>query len=330
MSDKEAAKFMEDHSIVGVKLQKKHISKFVRNREYAQELRYGLRDAWNYGRNEGWGDWIKYSDDVVEGGRKSHDDKVRRETENKVRGDEILQKAHDQYNSEKYSGPVDIEGFRLCSYRSRKRSGTAMALSRATGRTESRAMMDSESIDRGMVHSDTYKWFSEAQAHTEKFINTSSTDTGTNLVIWLDLPSYLGIRQETEHEFLSGGRPGNRFHQENVSSHAHLINIGIHPNLDKQFNECIIKVKHLRTLSGIEKKPLIFDKRWETPGTALQAMPEELLFMNVAGFDLGDLREWRASDAFKWYEDMILTFGPQVDRQRLTALAERIKREFRR
>jgi hypothetical protein len=56
--------------------------------------------------------------------------------------------------------------------------------------------------------------------------------------------------------------------------------------------------------------------------------PEELLFMHVAHFDMSMIREWRQSQAYQWYQEMILTFGLPIDPERRKDLVARIRSEF--
>ena len=327
----EAQKYISENGIVGVKAKKKDINRYVRDRSKPQHLRYGLRDAWNIG--SGKGQTISYSDDIADSGAASHHAKVEKETSNKAEGDSILKSALDQYGSQHYSGVVSILGFRLCGHK----HGIAVAISRSTGKAESKAMKSSESVER-TDHADRFKWFSEAQAHTAKFVNYSSTDTGSSLIIWLDATGYLRLRSGLVHEFGSSGLALNRFHQENVSSFAHLINVGIHPDFDGDFAAMVIDVKDLQKLGSPREEELLFgtEEQEQEHQAAVQppgrrTMPNELLYAHAAGFQsFGEMEEWRQSDAFFWYQDMIETFGPVIPPARRDALLRRFREEFQR
>jgi hypothetical protein len=307
----DAGKFITDNNLKGVKAKLVSIRKYVKDKDNPQDMRYGLRDAWNKGLEKTHTNYINYSDQVVEQGRQSHQEKVTRETKNKLDGDIILATAMDEYESQKMSGPISIAGFRLCRYK----GGIAVAVSRSTGREESKSMKQSKKIER-VEHADSYKWFSESQAHAEKFVNYSSSDTGSSLVIWLDLSGYLALRKAMSHEYGSSGLKQNRFHQENVSIHSHLVNIGIHSAFDSKFQSLIINVKDLESVGKLKEQSLTF----------FELMPEELLFVRAAGFE--SVSKWRKSDAFKWYEDMVLTFGEPIAPTRRDALLRRIQEEF--
>lgn len=67
----------------------------------------------------------------------------------------------------------------------------------------------------------------------------------------------------------------------------------------------------------------------EKKDVAIQTMPDELLYAHVAGFtNPAMLSDWRKSNAFNWYKDMVLTFGTPISAERRNALVRRIKTEF--
>ena len=249
--EKEAAIFIKDNDIEWKgKISKKKVVEFSKDVKIDAHLRQGLVEAWNVGATKAQS--IHFvSDDVREEGRGSHLAKLERETRNKLEGDKVLGRALDLYHSKRMVGPVSIEGFRLCRYK----KGLAVAVSRSTGKAESKAMKKEHEIQR-MAHKDPYKWFSESSAHTEKFVNNSESDVGSRLVVWIDASVYLEIRSSLKHEYLSSGVEDNRFHQENVSGHAHLINIGIHGRVESIFNRAIVAVSDLEEGEEMENVAL--------------------------------------------------------------------------
>lgn len=250
--EKEAATFIKDNDIEWKgKISKKKVFEYSKDEKIDARLRKGLVEAWNVGATKA--QTIHFvSDEVREEGRGSHLAKVERETRNKLEGDKVLARALDLYQSQRMVGPVSIEGFRLCRYK----KGIAVAVSRSTGKAESKAMKKEHEIQR-MAHKDPYKWFSESSAHTEKFVNNSESDVGSRLVVWIDASVYLEIRSSLKHEYLSSGVEDNRFHQENVSGHAHLINIGIHGRAESIFNRAIINVSDLEEGEKIKSVPIL-------------------------------------------------------------------------
>lgn len=320
MTPEDAAKFIESNNIAWRgKISKKNVEAFCRDSNNSEAHRSGLLAAWNKGVDKG--QFIKIvSDEARLAATKVHALKAKRETANKLRGDQLLKMALDAYQMKGLKGVASISGFRICRYK----RGVAVAISRATGKAESKAMKQSHSIER-VEHSDPYKWFSESQAHTEKFENYVSTDTGAKLVIWLDGDKYLTIRQRVEHEFLSSGVEANRFHQENVSGHAHLINLGIHLAEQEEFHAAVIDVKDLSTAAAEESFEVSAPAQ-AAPVPTLRMTGEELLFATLAGYrNPGMLEDWRRSNEYLWYEDEVLTFGSPIPPYRRQLLIDRIR-----
>lgn len=285
--EKEAAIFIKDNDIEWKgKINKKKVLEFSKDEKINPQLRKGLVDAWNVGATKAQS--IKFvSDDVREDGRGSHVAKVERETKNKLEGDKLLGRALDLYQSQRMVGPVSIEGFRLCRYK----KGIAVAVSRSTGKAESKAMKKEHEIQR-MKHKDPYKWFSESAAHTEKFLNNSEDDVGSRLVVWVDAGVYLEIRSSLTHEFLSSGVEDNRFHQENVSGHRHLINIGIHGKVESTFNRAIVAVYDLEQGEQMKAVPLLRPPSPEPEDEELT--PEEVEAERLYQLYAAELGEYRS------------------------------------
>jgi len=320
MDDEDAREYIAANRIEWQgKVSKKKVEEYYNNTHNNEEHRRGLLAAWN--RNAGKGQRIaEVAEEEQRRGMLAQKEKKDRETANKLQGDKLLPAALDTYQTRKLQGVAEISGFRIC----RHKRGLAVALSRATGKAESKAMKGTRQIER-IAYADTYKWFSESQAHTEKFVNYTSGDTGATLAVWLEADRYIYIRQALEHEFLSSGAKVNRFHQENVSGHMmHLINIGIHPDKDAEFMAAVIDVKDLSTAAAEES----FGVSVPTPQSAVASSPttsgvdEEMQFAYLAGYSKNSFKQWRKSNQYLWYQDEAETFGspiPPYCSQRLTA-----------
>jgi hypothetical protein len=331
----DAAQFIAANKITWEgKLSKKHVIAWVTDENNDAGLRAGLLAAWNLNADKG--QQIKVTPpEVRQGGVASQEGKAARERQNKERGDRRLLAALDQYERKEYRGIVSIGGFRISRYGRRNGTGgIAIAVSRATGRAESTKMKSESKIQR-REQADPYKWFSESQAHTEQFVNYSSSDVGQSLIVWLDAERYLAIRRALEHEFLSSHSESNRFHQESVSS-DHLINLGIHPAGQSEFEAAMIKVSDLPDSHRIETVRLEYEDELQTPEPQHSSLasstesapdtsgtivlhPQELLYAHAAGYR-NDIGAWRESLEFRSFERALVDYGsplPEVARNLL-------------
>lgn len=306
--------YVRRHQLPLKKLRKKAVHAYVRDLQNPERHRVGLAEAWNAQQKYPAQRVTPAMEAERARGLAAHARKLERETSNKNRGDAILSTAVDSYRTRKMEGEVAIQGFRLIG---NGKGQVAVAVSRSTGRHEARAMRSTGELQR-REHTDPYKWFSESAAHTAKFVNNSSAETGSRVVVWLDADQYLDMRRGMQHEFGSSGAARNRFHQENVSDYPHLINVGIHAAEEEAFNRAIVDVSQFagagRQGRRVDDLPEIarlsepepprpFRMGAEAP-SQIRMSGQELLYAHAAGFRQPDaLRDWRASEQYALYRD---------------------------
>lgn len=169
-------------------------------------------------------------------------EKAKRERANKKEGQEPLIKALDLVESNKQKDmETTINGFTIA----KKGKQLMVVLYRKMSPSEASGMKSTSGISRKQF-TDSYKWFSESNQHSESFSNSGGSKDEVIYKIYVDADDYLKFRKKVEPEFGNTGATTNRFHQEKLGTTSKQINMGIHGAEEEEFNKTIIKMEPLK------------------------------------------------------------------------------------